>query len=285
MDKIEYIWLSNLDISNTNKMRLIQKFGGIENLYNCSLEDLIELSVKEQTAIQILNRNTKEKAYRDAEYMQKNNIHIVCYKDKEYPIKFKLLKDRPVAIYVKGDLNILQQEAVGIVGSRVALKESLEIARLLASSFADKGINVISGLAKGIDKFAHLGVLDVNSSKKGKTIGVLACGLNKKSFYPQENLKLYERIIKGGGAVISEYPIGTKPKPYYFPLRNRLISGLADKIFVIQASTLKSGSMITVDYALDQGKDVFVYQSTDNNNPYFEGNRMLIEEGAKIFKI
>ena len=285
MDKIEYIWLSNLDISNRNKMKLIQKFDGIENLYHCNLDDLIELEVKEKLAYQILDKNIKEKALKDMEYMQKNNIHVVCYKDKEYPIRFKLLKDRPVAIYVKGNLKILQQEAVGIVGSRIALKESLEIARLLAGSFVNNGINVVSGLAKGVDKFAHLGALDSNSLESGKTIGVLACGLNKKSFYPQENLKLYERIVKNGGAVISEYPLGTNPEPYYFPLRNRLISGLADRIFVIQASTIKSGSMITVDYALEQGKDVFVYQSKNKNNPYFEGNRMLIEEGAKIFKI
>lgn len=113
----------------------------------------------------------------------------------------------------------------------------------------------------------------------------MACGLDTKSFYPQENLKVYERIVQEGGAVISEYPIGTVPRPYYFPHRNRLISGLSDKVFVVQASTLKSGSMITVDYALEQGKEVYVYQSKNLENPYFAGNRMLIEEGAKIFKI
>ncbi|MBR2290352.1 MAG: DNA-processing protein DprA [Clostridia bacterium] len=134
-----------------------------------------------------------------------------------------------------------------------------------------------------MDKFAHLGALD--GKGVGKTIGVLACGLDTKSFYPQENLKVYERIVQEGGAVISEYPIGTVPRPYYFPHRNRLISGLSDKVFVVQASTLKSGSMITVDYALEQGKEVYVYQSKNLENPYFAGNRMLIEEGAKIFKI
>ncbi len=113
----------------------------------------------------------------------------------------------------------------------------------------------------------------------------LLVGLDKNSFYPLENFKVYERIIQEEGCIISEYPIGRKPKPYYFPYRNRLISGLSNQIFVVQASSLKSGSMITVDYALEQGKDVYVYQSKNLENQYFAGNRMLIEEGAKIFEI
>lgn len=96
---------------------------------------------------------------------------------------------------------------------------------------------------------------------------------------------VYKRIVDEGGGVISEYPIGEKPKPYYFPFRNRLISGLSDRVFVVQASTIKSGSMITVDYALEQGKDVYVYKSKNIENSYFEGNKLLIEEGAKILKI
>ena len=114
---------------------------------------------------------------------------------------------------------------------------------------------------------------------------MLHVGLDKKSFYPSENLKVYERIVKEGGCVLSEYPIGTIPRPYYFPHRNRLISGLSDKIFVVQASNINSGSMITVDYALEQGKDIYVYKSKNIGNKFFEGNKLLIEEGAKILKI
>ena len=287
MNKLEHIWLSNLDISNKNKFKLISKFESIENLYNCSLDDLIDLGIKEDTCYKILNKDTKEKALKDLEYIEKNNINLISFEDKEYPKKFKNLDDKPVSIYVKGDFKILDNEAIGIVGSRIALKESLEISRLSASAFASKGINVISGLAKGIDKYAHLGALDIDIENKkcGKAIGVLACGLDKNSFYPQENLFLYKRIVENGGAVISEYPIGTKPVPYYFPYRNRLISGLSDKIFVVQASNFKSGSMITVNFGLDQGKDIYVYKSKNIENKFFEGNRLLIEEGAKIFKI
>lgn len=282
MNKLEYVWLSNIDISNENKFRLINKFCGIENLYNCNLDDLIGFEIKDDIAFKILKKDTREKSMRDLEYLEKNKIELIPWNSNEYPKKFKDLDDKPISIYVKGNKKILDDEAIGIVGSRVALKESLEIARLVANAFGSKRINVVSGLANGIDKFAHLGALD---SKNGKTIGVVASGLDKKSFYPIENLNVYRRIIEEGGAVISEYPIGTVPRPYYFPHRNRLISGLSNQIFVVQASNLKSGSMITVNYALDQGKDVYVYKSENIENPYFEGNRMLIEEGAKIFKI
>lgn len=137
---------------------------------------------------------------------------------------------------------------------------------------------MVSGLARGIDKFAHLGALEEN---KGKTIAVLGSGIDDESFYPFENRKVFERILENRGTIISEYPLKTKPFKYNFPYRNRLISGLSDKIFVIQAST-KSGSLITVDYALNQGKDVYVYKSSNINKEYFSGNKLLIEEGAKI---
>lgn len=295
MNKLEYVWLSNLDISNENKFKFIKKFGSIKEFYHCSLDDLIDLEIQDDIAYKILNKNTKEKALRDLEYMEKNQIDIICFEEKLYPTKFKNLVDKPVCFYIKGNLKILNNESIGIVGSRLALKESLEISRLVANVFACKGINVISGLAKGIDKYAHLGALDATNLKSnqlsstenniGKTIGIVASGLDKKSFYPWENYKVYERMVNSGGAVISEYPIGTLPKPYFFPYRNRLISGLSDKIFVVQASSLKSGSMITVNYALDQGKEVYVYQSKNGCRSYFEGNKLLIEEGAKIFKI
>ena len=285
MNKLEYIWLSNVDISNKNKFRLIQYFESVENLYNCCLDDLIDLEIKDEICYKILNKDTKEKALKDLEYMKKNKINLISFEDKEYPKKFENLDDKPVSIYVKGNYKVLDNESIGIVGSRLALKESLEISRLVGNAFATSGTNVISGLAKGIDKYAHLGVLDSDSKNGGKAIGVVACGLDKNSFYPQENLFLYKRIIENNGAVVSEYPIETKPEPYYFPYRNRLISAFSDKIFVVQASNFKSGSMITVNFGLEQGKDIYVYKSKNMDNPYFEGNRMLIEEGAKIFKI
>ena len=281
MNKLEYIWISNLDISNKNKFKLIEKFGGITNLYNASLDNLIYSKIKDDISYKVLENGTRDKALIDYEYMMKNKIDIISFEDVEYPLKFNILKDKPVCFYIKGNKKILNNKSIGIVGSRIALTESLEIARLSASTFARDDINIISGLAKGVDKYAHLGALDVS----GKTIGIIACGLDRKSFYPQENFKIYQRIIENNGCVISEYPIGTRAKPYYFPYRNRLISSLSDKIFLIQASSIKSGSIITVDYALNQGKDIYVYKSKNIDDTYFQGNKLLIEEGAKILKI
>lgn len=118
----------------------------------------------------------------------------------------------------------------------------------------------------------------------GKTIAVLGSGLDKKSIYPLENIRVFERIIENGGSVISEYPIGTKPLTYNFPYRNRIISGLSNGIVVVQASK-KSGSLITVDYALEQGKDVYVYKNLEIDKEYFSGNKLLIEQGAKIINL
>jgi len=148
-------------------------------------------------------------------------------------------------------------------------------------------------LARGVDKFAHLGCLEAckkssnwqnfyfNKSQIGKTIAVLGSGI--ENIYPFENIKVYEKILETGGAIISEYSLGTKPFSYNFPYRNRIISGLSDKIILIQAS-YKSGSLITVDYALEQGRDIFVLENKNINEPAFEGNKILINQGAETLK-
>lgn len=157
---LEHVWFSKIDITNEEKFELIKKFDGVKNLYNSSLDDLIYFDVKENTIIKILNKKTKDEAFYDFEYMKKNEIDIISFEDEKYPKKFNNLKDKPVSFYIRGNKEILNNESVAIVGSRVALNESLEISRLVSNGFATMGINVISGLAKGIDKFAHLGALD-----------------------------------------------------------------------------------------------------------------------------
>ena len=276
--KEKYVWISKLEISNKLKFMLIKKFNGVENLYNSSLDDLIDLNLKDNLIFKILNKKTKLEAKRDLEYMQKNNIDIIWYENKLYPKKLKNILDPPVCFYIKGNKEILNKDSVGIVGSRAAFKSSLEFSREISKRFSENGINVVSGLARGVDKFAHLGSLDSNS--KGKTIAILGNGIESENIYPLENKKIYEKILELNGTIISEYPLKTKPLPYNFPYRNRIISGLSDKIIVVQAS-LKSGSLITVDYALEQGKDVYVLNDKNINSFAFEGNKLLIEQGAK----
>ena len=147
----------------------------------------------------------------------------------------------------------MYEDNVAIVGTRNASDYGKKIAFESAKELSNLNINVVSGMANGIDSFAHLGTLN---GKYGKTIAVLGNGLAYNDIYPKNNLNLFDRIINSNGLVVSEYIIGTKAKPYYFPERNRIVAGLADKILVVEADK-KSGTMITVGYGLEQGKDIF----------------------------
>lgn len=156
----------------------------------------------------------------------------------------------PKKLYVMGDETILNEFGLGIVGSRRASKYGIDIAKSLAYGLSKKGANIISGMALGIDTAAHRGALIA----KGKTIAVLGSGFN--NIYPKENTKLFWEIINSGGAVVSEYEPNMSPSPKNFPERNRIISGLSHGVIIAEASE-KSGSLITADFALEQGKEVF----------------------------
>lgn len=281
LKELEYIWISRIKISNRLKRNLLEKFGNIDEFYNCSLDDLIYFNVSNRDIEKIMNVELRKKLNYEYEFLEKNNIKILSYEDENYPDKLKKIDDYPVILYYKGNMKILDNDTVGIVGSRIALKESLEKSRKIARNISELGINVVSGLARGIDKFAHLGCMDINF---GKTIAVLGSGIDFMSFYPKENYRVFERILENNGCVLTEYPIGTVPCGYNFPYRNRIISGLSDKIIIIQAGK-KSGSLITVDYALEQGKDIFVVEPIKEMKlEYFDGNIELINQGAKIYK-
>ena len=170
--------------------------------------------------------------------------------EKSYPKQLLKISDPPEELYILGDETILQNFGIGIVGTRNSSKYGEEITKSLAYGLAKEGINIISGLAKGIDTAAHIGAL----LSKGRTIAVLGSGFG--NIYPRENMELIRNIIDTGGAVITEYEINEKPLPQNFPRRNRIISGLSSGIIVTEAKQ-RSGSLITADFALDQGKEVF----------------------------
>jgi len=163
----------------------------------------------------------------------------------------------------------------GIVGCRIATKFGQTMARVIGRELANKNINIISGLAVGIDKYAHLGALD---SEIGKTVAVLGTGVDDNDIYPYQNLRVFERILEQGGAIVSEYCIGAKPERKHFPARNRIISGLSDGVLVTEARK-NSGTNITVDFALEQGKDVFVIPGNIYSKTS-DGTNFLITEGA-----
>lgn len=203
-------------------------------------------------------------------------IEKIKIESNKYPQKLKEIYDPPATIYTLGNNRILNEIGIAIVGARKATSYGKDVSLKIAKELSQKGINIISGLAIGIDTFAHLGSIQAHSF--GKTIAVLGSGIDK--IYPKENIELARKIIKSGGCIISEYPIGTEAQKKNFPQRNRIISGLSNGILVVEASQ-KSGALITAEFGLEQGKEVFAIPG-DINKQQSEGCNVLIKDGAKI---
>jgi len=200
------------------------------------------------------------------------NVRIISMNDKDYPFLLKEISNPPLVLYVKGDLSLFSKHSISIVGSRKCTEYGQTVAQKFAASFAQAGIMVVSGLALGIDSAAHSGAINA----KGKTLAVIGSGLDK--IYPASNKRLAEKIFNGYGAVISEFPFGTEPKPFNFPFRNRIISGLSYATIVVEAAK-KSGSLITARLAAEQGRDVFAVPGNITSK-MSEGTNLLIKDGA-----
>lgn len=215
-------------------------------------------------------------------YMEEINIRVVTFFDEDYPQQLKNLYDAPIVIYAIGNYKILNdQNKIAVIGARKASNYGINIARQIGKFLSKNNIHTISGLALGIDVNSHIGVLTENyiNSYSGKAIAVIGNGLD--NIYPYNNQEIAKRIINNGGCIISEYIVGTKPLKNNFPARNRLISALADKLVVVEAENEKSGTMITVDFSLELGKEIYVVPGNINNKMSVGTNR-LIKDGAKI---
>ncbi len=317
LEKKKYwIWLSLLtNLGSIKKQRLLEQYENPEVIYKLTKEELENIKgIGKRTIQNILDSKKKIEVKKHIEYMSKNEIDIISIKDKEYPQILKEIYDPPISLYCKGDIGILNKKAIAIVGCREATDYGKKASKYFAYNLARQGINIISGLAKGVDSYAHIGVNQVDTvedytqkernqqnivdkhNKKikctsvenvgsvdkhkncGKTIAVLGNGLN--SIYPKENEVLANKIIQNGGAIISEYPLGTKPEKMNFPARNRIISGMSKGVLVVEAQE-KSGTLITVDFALEQGRDVFVVPGNINSLNSV-GTNFLIKQGAKL---
>lgn len=204
--------------------------------------------------------------------IDENKIKNIKLGNEDYPQKLGNIYAKPQNLYLIGNEKLLDCKSIAIVGCRNCSNYGKEQAIRFGYELAKKDICIISGLARGIDTYAHIGAIKA----KGKTVAVLGCGLD--IIYPPENINLYKQIIENGGAIITEYPLGSKPEKHHFPARNRIISGIADAILVVEAKR-KSGTIITVNYALEQGKDVYAVPGNISSiNSY--GTNELIKEGA-----
>ena len=235
--------------------KLIDEYGSLkEGVEKEGIELSLEIKRAEEEIKKAKNSGTK----------------IVPFTSKSYPKKLLKIPQPPVVLYVKGELK--EEPAVAVVGSRRCSSYGRSVAFRLGKFLSENGITVISGLALGIDSAAHRGAL----SGGGKTVAVL--GSSVDMVYPFENKPLAERIVDRDGAVISEFPLETKARKEFFPRRNRIVSGLSDCVVVVEAAE-KSGTFITVNYALEQGKEVLAVPGSIDS-PFSRGTNSLIKEGA-----
>lgn len=202
-------------------------------------------------------------------------IRVLLLGTPDYPPSLDPLADAPPILLVRGDPGLLAKPAIAVVGARAATQLGARTARRLGRALAESGFVVVSGLARGIDGEAHRGALEGG----GRTVGVLACGPDR--IYPPEHRRIAEEIL-ARGALVSEMPIGTPPRAAHFPLRNRLISGLSLAVIVVEARR-RSGSLITVRHALNQGREVFVVPGSVEG-PFSEGSNELLREGARAVR-
>ena len=202
-------------------------------------------------------------------------IRILKIGDKNYPKLLKKIKNAPEVIYYRGELNPGDQ-CFAIVGTRRFSSYGKQVALEIAGDLAETGLTIVSGLAPGIDTFAHTAAVE----RRKRTIAVLGTGLDEKSIYPQSNLKLAQRILETGGCLISEYPPGTRGTQFTFPKRNRIISGLSLGILVVEAKE-RSGALITAEWAKKQGRKIFAIPGPIHSLNS-RGCHYLIKQGAKL---
>ena len=268
-------WLDNIPgIGSAKRRYLYEAAVCAEEIYQISASKLKHIKGLTETDVHNIIQSRKEwdldKKWFD---LMENGIGFVSMEQKNFPEKLQNIPCPPYALYYIGNLPDERRKSVAIVGARGRSIYGCEVAQNLAKSLSNYGVQVISGLAKGIDADAHKGALE----GRGDTYAVLGSGVDV--CYPKENRYLYQRIIETGG-VISEHPPKTQPLASYFPLRNRIISGLSDCVVVIEAKE-KSGSLITADYAIEQGRDVYALPGriTDKLST---GCNKLIKQGAGI---
>ncbi len=262
-------------IGNASVCSLVEKFGSAAAVFRASAEEISQASgISKKTALRISDYKAWDETKRAFENINKDNIRIITFLDKEYPHNLLAVDDRPAFLYARGELHE-DDINLAIVGSRIASTYGKYTTERISRELAQKGITIVSGMARGVDSAAHRGALAVH----GRTIAVLGSGLD--IVYPPENQSLFNQIIENG-AVVSEFPPGMPPLANNFPARNRIISGMSYGVVVVEAGE-KSGSLITARLALEQGREVFaVPGSIDTASS--RGTNKLIKEGAKLIE-
>ncbi len=272
-----FYWLAlNLTpgIGSTLMRRLLKRFKTPEAVFHAPPKELLRIEGLGEKVVKEIQKGPLEKTVqRELSLLKEAGAKIVTFKDEKYPKRLKEIYDPPQLLYMRGELKQEDEFAVSIVGSRKTTPYGRWFTEKVSQELARYGVTIVSGMARGIDSLAHWGA----TSGGGRTIAVLGCGVDV--IYPSENRNLFARIIDQG-AILSEFPMGSPPEGGHFPRRNRIISGLSIGVVVVQANE-KSGSLITANYALEQGREVFAVPGNVGTESS-RGTHRLIKQGAKL---
>lgn len=255
--------------------KLLERFGSAENVFHATRSELEALRLRAESVESIQNKEFHKKAEEELEKVKELGGDVLVLDDGSYPFLLREISDPPITLYVMGNWQAcFETPCVGVVGSRRCSTYGENASKMLSRDLAEQGICIVSGLARGIDSAAHRGAIEA----KGKTVAVLGTGLD--NIYPKENTKLVEEILDSGGAIITQFPLGTPPLKENFPYRNRVISGLSLGVLVVEASE-RSGSLITARLATEQNREVFAVPGNITSKNSF-GTNYLIKSGAKL---
>ncbi len=234
----------------TRGRKLVQHFGSADTIFHVSLTELEAVGLMAVSAQSIATGASLNRAEEEIAKAKAIQARIITPGDDEYPTRLLEIYDPPLCLYVRGDRSILSKPGIAVVGTRHPTPYGIGMSERLSCDLSGRGLIIISGLARGVDTAAHRGTVNA----KAKTVAVLGTGVDV--IYPRENAKLADQILSLGGAVISEFPIGTFAAPQNFPIRNRIISGLSIGVLVLEAGEY-SGTRITARCALEQSREVF----------------------------
>ena len=258
----------------TRVRRLVEHFGSAAGVLRASLTELEAAGILASSAQSLGTGKSAELAREELARAAEIGVKIVSLDDAAYPQQLKQIYDPPPVLYVRGEVSTISQPGIALVGTRHPTPYGSGMAERLACDLAAHGLVIISGMARGVDTAGHRGAI----AGKGKTVAVFGTGIDV--IYPKENTRLSEQILALGGALMSEFPIGTFPAPQNFPIRNRIISGMSVGVLVVEAAEY-SGTRITARCALEQNRDVFaVPGNVTNKNSW--GPNTLIKQGAKL---
>ncbi|MER3500727.1 MAG: hypothetical protein IMHGJWDQ_000029 [Candidatus Fervidibacter sp.] len=274
-EALAWLRLNRSGLSPQKQRQLLDAFGSPEAIFAASDSTLLRLHGFTEVHLSKLRQAQRDaQPERDLWKLERMGGWLLTIFDERYPPLLRRLSDAPPLLYALGAVEVTDERAIAVVGTRKPSDYGRRMAHRIAADLAASNITVVSGLAEGIDAAAHKGALEAG----GRTIAILGSGLDV--LYPRNNKELARQITENG-ALLTEFPLGTYPQPWHFPQRNRIISGMCLAVVIVEAP-VNSGALITADWAAEQGREVFVVPGPVDQSS-FEGNHRLLREGARVF--